>query len=173
MVVFEQRFPKGVQGTALNASDPYTVRDDVSSAFPSFFANATGEKHGFLAFSGDMTGSGAKHGTSFHDIPTGVTGFGPTCFFSKDLKDSVVLSSFSQFMAASNGKRDDGHAFGVQASITEFPVGYSLSFVLAASTKGGVNLAFEEWGDKLLHRYDKKRENSWRDYALNYLGYST
>ena len=172
MVVFEQRFPKGVKGTTLNESDPYKVRDDVSTAFPSFLANATTDA-GFLAFSGDMTGSGAKHGTGLGDVPTGVTGFGPTCFFSKDLKDSAVLSSYSQFMAASNGKREGAIAYGAQASITEFPAGYSLSFVLAVSRNGGVNMAFEEWGTKLLRKYGKSRENSWRDYSLNYLGYST
>ena len=101
MIVFEQSFPKGVQGTNSDAeTDPYSLRDDVSSAFPAFVTNATGQQ-GFLAFSGDMTGSGAKYGRGL-DVPSGVSGFGPTCFFSEDLKTSVVLSSFSQFMAASN-----------------------------------------------------------------------
>jgi hypothetical protein len=51
--------------------------------------------------------------------------------------------------------------------------GWSMSFVLAGSKAGGVNAAFEEWGDKLLHRYGKSRVTTWRDYSLNYLGYST
>ena len=91
----------------------------------------------------------------------------------QDLSASVVLSSFSNFMAASNGVRGNALAFGVQGSITEIPAGYSLSFVIAASPGGGVNRAVEAWGNKLLQRYGKTREMSYRDYSLNYLGYST
>lgn len=171
MIVFEQRFPQGVQGTNAGAGDPYDLRDDVSSSFPAFVSNTTGEQ-GFLAFSGDMTGSGAKHGRGL-DVPHGVTGFGPTCFFSEDLKSSVVLSSFSQFMAASNSVGMGAAKYGLQGSIMSVPAGYSLSFVLAASSDGGVNKAFEQWGDKLLHRYGKSREMTYRDFSLNYLGYST
>jgi hypothetical protein len=70
----------------------------VSSSFPSFANSNTSQEVGFLAFSGDMTGSGAKYGKGM-GVPHGVSGFGPTCFYSEDLKNSVVLSSFSQFMA--------------------------------------------------------------------------
>ena len=175
MIVFEQRFPKGARGTSLNASDPYSARDDVSTAFPSF--NSTfGANIGHLAFSSDMTDTCGTHRTGpVGSLPTGVTGFGPTCFFTRDLSSSAVLSSFSNFMAASNGARSDHaqQAFGVQGSIAEIPPGYSLSFVLAASRNGGVNRALEEWGDRLLQRYGKTREMSYRDYSLNYLGYST
>jgi hypothetical protein len=172
MIVFEQSFPKGVQGTNSDAeTDPYSLRDDVSSAFPAFVTNATGQQ-GFLAFSGDMTGSGAKYGRGL-DVPSGVSGFGPTCFFSEDLKTSVVLSSFSQFMAASNSVGGGTAEYGLQGSITAVPADYSLSFVIAESSAGGVNAAFEEWGDKLLHRYGKSREMTYRDFSLNYLGYST
>ena len=63
--------------------------------------------------------------------------------------------------------------YGLQGSITAVPADYSLSFVIAESSAGGVNAAFEEWGDKLLHRYGKSREMTYRDFSLNYLGYST
>ena len=49
----------GVDGTTLNASDPYSARDGVSTIFPSFVPAAG---LGYLAFAGDMTGSGFKHG---------------------------------------------------------------------------------------------------------------
>ena len=174
MIVFEQSFPLGAQGTSLSATDPYHSRDDVSTAFPLLNSTAAAAGLGHLAFTGDMTGSGARHGTGpIGGLPTGVTGFGPTCFFTKDLSTSVVLSSFSNFMAASNGNRGDAMAYGVQGSITAIPPGYSLSFVLTLSTAGGVNQGFEQWGDKLLQRYGKSREMTYRDYSLNYLGYST
>eukprot|EP01051_Picozoa_sp_SAG22_P023114 SAG22_NODE_5819_length_947_cov_1.515330_1_plen_65_part_10 len=61
--MFEQSFPKGVKGTSLMPSSPYSARDDVSSAFPSFGPPAaSGPALGYLAFAGDMTGSGFKHG---------------------------------------------------------------------------------------------------------------
>ena len=33
-VIFEQTFPKGVVGTSLSAANPMSVRNDVSTAFP-------------------------------------------------------------------------------------------------------------------------------------------
>ena len=175
MIVFEQSFPAGVQGTTRDPEDPYSARDDVSTAFPALNSTAASTAAGFLAFTGDMTGSNAKHGRGgIGVLPSGVSGFGPSCIFTEDLSQSVVISSFSQFMAASNGKRGGGAmAYGAQGSITDFPPGYSLSFVIVASSAGGVNTAFEEWGDKLLATYGKSREDTYNDYSLNYLGYST
>jgi hypothetical protein len=126
-----------------------------------------------------MTGSRFEYGNytgSSTDIPSkliGVTGFGPLCAFTKDLSKSAVISSFSQFMAASNGRTNDGVSYGLQGSITEVPAGYSLSFVVAQSPAGGVQAAFEAWGDRLLQRYSKEREVTYADYSLNFLGYST
>jgi hypothetical protein len=174
MIVFSQSFPAGVQGTTRTPEDPYSARDDVSSAFPAFTSTAASSAAGYLAFTSDMTGSGAKHGTGgIGTLPVGVKGFGPTCFFTEDLSQSVVLSSYSQFMAASNGHRSGGMAFGVQGSVTAIPPEYEMSFVLVASSKGGVNNAFEQWGDKLLATYGKSRDVTYNDYSLNYLGYST
>jgi hypothetical protein len=176
MLVFEQSFPKGVKGTTTNPTDPMAVRDTVSSAFPSFSERAsTDPELGMLSFSEDMMGSRAEHSSVKNKFqpPSGVKGFGPVCLFSKNLNNSVVFSSFSQFMAASAGSTSDGIEYGVQGSITEYPPGYSLSYVLTMGPRGGVNRAMENWGDRLLSRYGKTRENTYQDYALNYLGYST
>jgi hypothetical protein len=124
MLVFEQSFPKGVKGATVNPTDPMAVRDTVSSAFPSFSQRApTDPKLGMIAFNSDMMGSGVKHGsvTEKFQPPSGVKGFGPVCLFSQDLNNSVVLSSFSQFMAASAGSTSDGIEYGVQGSVTEYP----------------------------------------------------
>ena len=76
---------------------------------------------------------------------------------------------------ASSGRRNGGggHNFLCLHKEPEYPKGYSLSFAIVASGGGGVNAAFEEWGDKLLARYGKSREVTYKDYSLNYLGYST
>ena len=58
-VVFSQRFPHLVVGANLNTSDPMSVRDKVSTSFPSFVPVTD---LGYLAFSGDMTGSGFRYG---------------------------------------------------------------------------------------------------------------
>lgn len=87
----------------------------------------------------------------------------------KDLKQSIVISAYSQFMAASNGNLSQhpsgstaadaaaskAVAYGLQGSITEVPAGYSLSFIISTPPKtgAGVNAAFESWGDKLLSTY--------------------
>jgi len=259
-VVFEQSFPGVLTGTSLNASDPMAARDYVSTAFPSL---VPATELGYLAFSGDMTGSNFRYGTvtpsnssrrgsgaaaialgvcrisppghlaqpdggrcessewmytstsstareckAKHErleggcfdfatasatggIPTGVTGFGPAAFFTKGTGEGaenggaptigtiVVVSSYSQFMAASAGPASGGAVeYGLQASITEIPANYSLSYIIsgasgAAGNTGSINSAFEAWGDKLLGTYGKSREMTYRDYSLNYLGYST
>ena len=179
-IVFEQRFPRGVEGTAVNASDPMATRDTTSSAFPHWSNDGSlRENMGWLQFSGDMTGSNFQHGNGAFDQLdhlTGVKGFGPACVFSADGKSSAVFSSHSQFMAASSGVGAGGKSimYGAQGSITAFPAGYSLSFVLALGPTGaGVNAAFEAWGNTLLAHYGKQRAVTYDDYALRYLAYST
>ena len=186
-IVFEQHFPQGARGTALNASDPYSSRDGVSSMFPSLAPAAGAGPLGYLAFAGDMTGSGYQHGTDFGQLPSGVKGTGPICFFDKALRAAVVLSPFSNFMAASSahvavGSGGGDHlAYGAQGSITAYPKDYTLSFILtlgpAKSTvrrARGVNAALEFWGDALLATYGKSRIATYAtDFGLRYLSYST
>ena len=56
-------------------------------------------------------------------------------------------------MAASNAHDGTSYRYGLQGSITEVPAGYSLSYIIALAPSGGVNQAFESWGDKLLATY--------------------
>ena len=55
-------------------------------------------------------------------------------------------------MAASAAPGDADHSvqYGLQGSIEAVDPGYSLSYVIALAPEGGVNMAFEAWGDKLL-----------------------
>jgi len=179
-IVFEQAFPMGAKGTSPNSSVPYGARDDVSTFFPVFNGGkAKTDTVGFLSFAGDMTGSEYVYGKGMNQagsigMPSGVKGTGPVIFFDEAATTSAVVSSFSQFMAASSQYDKGQLSFGVQGSITEFPAGYSLSFVLSLGPKGGgVNAGMEAWGNKLLAVYGKDRAVTYRDYALNYLGYST
>jgi hypothetical protein len=55
----------------------------------------------------------------------------------------------------------------------DIQAGYTVSFIVSATQTAGVNQAFEAWGDKLLGTYGKSRALTYRDYSLNYLGYST
>ena len=59
------------------------------------------------------------------------------CFFTKDLSAAVVISPFSQFMAASSAHVGDTVAYGAQGSITSFPAGYSLSFIVSLEDSPG------------------------------------
>eukprot|EP00966_Prymnesium_polylepis_P245858 5687165-Prymnesium_polylepis.1 len=74
--------------------------------FPSFAAAK--KDLGYLAYAGDMTGSGYKHGTNFSALPSGVTGTGPVCLFDKGLNAALVMSPFSRFMAASSAHGGGG-----------------------------------------------------------------
>ena len=55
-------------------------------------------------------------------------------------------------MAASAAPGDADHSvqYGLQGSIEAVEPGYSLSYIIALAPEGGVNMAFEAWGDKLL-----------------------
>jgi hypothetical protein len=60
------------------------------------------------------------HGCLTNRPPT--SGAGPTAIFSEDQANVVVVSSFSQFMAASMADASGGgYSYGVQGSVTEFP----------------------------------------------------
>eukprot|EP00039_Didymoeca_costata_P026389 m.15829 g.15829 ORF g.15829 m.15829 type:complete len:770 (+) comp5505_c0_seq1:20-2329(+) len=175
-LVFEQRFPMGVKGTCLQPSNVMKERDNVSTSFPSMtMPSASDPERSLFQFSGDMTGDDYIY-SNFSEgvrIGTGVSGFGPMCVYSSDGKNAVVISPYSEFMAASAAHSATGLSFGVQGSFTEIPAGYSMAFIMSLTQPGNVNEAFEEWGDKLLNKFGKKRDNTYNDYALKYLGYST
>ena len=75
----------------------------------------------------DHSGSGGGGG-----LPTGVTGFGPAGIFTKDLANVAVISSFSNFMAASAGVASDKKGVvGLQKSFCfyMFMFDFDFSFV--------------------------------------------
>lgn len=169
VVVFEQHFPQGL--IDCQSGD----KDKVITAFPSFGAASGAPELGFLGYSGDMTGSQATDGIFGKDkLPDGIKGSGPVVLFTEDLSTSVVISSYSEFMANSQMSQDDASvSYGIMGNVTSVPAGYKIANVITLSPRGGVNNAMQAWGDVLLGAYGKTRDMQEQDYTLNWLGYST
>jgi hypothetical protein len=98
-----------------------------------------------------------------------VSGSGPIIVFSQDLTQSVVVSSYSNFMAHNMFYQDSTLYYGVMGSVTSIPAGYVLETVICAGE--GVNSVMLDWGDLLLAKYNKERDAYKRDFTLRYLGY--
>lgn len=176
-LVFGQKFVAEFVGTATGD------KDKIISSFPSFgYSASSATKRGFLQFGGDMTGSGyqlGELGVSHGKLGSGITGTAPLVVFDEQLASSVVLSPFSNFMAASQSVDETllhggALSYGVMGNVSSVPAGYELETGLVLS-HGGISAAMMAWGDILLERYGKTRDGAWdgRDVTLQYLGYST
>jgi len=115
--------------------------------------------------------SSGSHPSGSPPIGQGIKGTGPVVVFDSDLKTSVVLSPFSNFMAANQKLQGSALSYGVMGGVTAIPKGYSLSTVVSVGS--GVNAAMDSWGDILLKEYKKERYSYKEDLAMQYLGYST
>ena len=123
-------------------------------------------------FDFSTTGGGGGGGGGGHGgVGGGIQGSGPVVLFSEDLSTSLVLSSASNFMAASQTSGNATLSYGVMGAVRSIPANYSLSTIVALSR--GVNQAMEQWGDILLSTYNKQRYAYKRDPAMQQLGYST
>eukprot|EP00756_Hemistasia_phaeocysticola_P006011 Hpha_TRINITY_DN13618_c0_g1::TRINITY_DN13618_c0_g1_i1::g.122626::m.122626 len=175
--VFTQSFPEGAQN--LSTGD----KDKITTAFPVLVPQWESPK-GVVAYQGDMTGDGVKSGAwsasagKWHKtegstvIGEGISGTGPVVVFSTDLTRSLVLSPFSQFMAASQTfSSDSGLSYGVMGMVGSLPKGFSLQTVVVLGS--GVNSAMQTWGDVLLAKSGKQRYAYKNDLAMQTLGYST
>ena len=124
-----------------------------------------------------MLGAGASVGRFDgydlrNGLGSGLENTGPLAVFTKT--KSIVISPASQFMAV-NQRYDPVSselAYGIMGRVNELEPGYSYETIVSL-TVGSVTQAMEEWGDKLLNRYDKSREVSFADFTTNYLAYST
>lgn len=100
-IVFSQTYVTGANGT--NTSSSNHAENGVSSSFPSFAAGNTPEPLGFFSYCGSMVGwypvSGVW-GVNSTVGATGASGAGPIVLFNSQLSISFVLSSASNFMAA-------------------------------------------------------------------------
>ncbi len=171
-VVFSQVFESGV--TASQSGDV----DGVLSYFPSFrVGNFTSSRLGYMQYNGDMVGSGYHLGEwddKSSGIGSGIKGTGPLVVFTEDLSTSIVMSPFSHFMAANQAFSEDDRtvSYGVMGNVSSVPAGYTLETIIQVGS--GVQSVMMDWGDALLSRSGKGRDDAWtRDFALQYLGYST
>lgn len=104
-------------------------------------------------------------------VGTGVSGSGPLVLFEATLKTSLVISSASNFMVASQAIENNTLAYGIMGSVATIPSSFSVETIVVLSS--GVNAAMDSWGSILLARYGKVRSAYRRDFATQWLGYST
>ena len=171
-IIFSQFFPNGANNTATGD------REGVLSTFPSFTVGSspiTGRR-GYLQYSGDMVGSKYHIGEwddSTQGISSGIAGTGPLCVFQQSRHLAAVFSPFSNSMAVNQVFADNILDYGIMGNVTNIPEGYEISTIVSFA-EGGVNNAMISWGDVFLQQYQKDRYAAWeKDFALQYLGYST
>lgn len=151
--------------------------------FPSFQlpSPGSGPPRFYLQWDGDMAGQLFKAGAWQSGARLGgglVGGGGPLVIFADDASAgargslSVVLSPLNSFMVAAQHPRPSALGYGVLPSVRWVPAGFSVETIIVAGR--GVRSAVLAWGDRMLVRYGKDREDSWRrDATLESLGYAT
>ena len=178
VVIFEQHFPKGAEGTAVGGGqEPLVERAHVSTAFPSFVAeDLTGGPAGVLDFNGRFLKSSMAQAWSARTNVTSGEFSGPFVMFTETNEVAVMTSTFSNFPFGSLETAVVGGArvlqLGLLGSVTHVPPGYSLKFVSVVGA--GVTDAVLRWGAVLRGHYGKSAEAGYaRDLSLRYLGYGT
>nr|XP_006815625.1 PREDICTED: uncharacterized protein LOC102804514 [Saccoglossus kowalevskii] len=164
-VVFSQNFPEELTGTSINWSN------GVCTGFPSFKVEGKKGDKGFLSYGGlflETTNTGGWH-TGGLGINDGLYG-GPLAIFDKNL-NTVMISSFSEFMAGSLHLQNGVISFGIMGNASMIPQDYNYQTIVYYSR--GINQAIYEWGETLLKNYGKTRANMKSDFMVNYLGYYT
>ena len=156
--------------TGTDIGDP----DLVSSHFPSLSTNSS-QSLGFTQWYGEFIWINQFGRWSPDAWVFGGKQSGPIAIFDETAARTVVVSPYSNFMAASHLYSDateGGVAWGILGSIQHYPPNYSLQVVLHAHA-GGINSAMEEWGSLLLTTYNKPSDGPAFDYTVQYLGYNT
>ncbi|XP_078674668.1 uncharacterized protein LOC144912809 [Branchiostoma floridae x Branchiostoma belcheri] len=174
VVLFGQKFPDGANGTSVGNPD-YTC-----TGFPTLALEGQAGLLGYLSFGGNMFGgANIRAGEWYYQtegIRSGITG-GPLAVFDQDL-NTVVLSPFSEFMAASVWHNGTGEAesggevnYGIMGQVDNIPPDFDYQTILYYGK--GINQALHEWGGTLMRQYGKSRARTESDFSSNYLGYWT
>ncbi|KAI8505567.1 hypothetical protein Bbelb_167560 [Branchiostoma belcheri] len=166
----EAKFPDGANGTSVGNPD-YTC-----TGFPTLALEGQAGLLGYLSFGGNMFGgANIRAGEWYYQttgIRSGITG-GPLAVFDQDL-NTVVLSPFSEFMAASVWHNGTGEAvyggevnYGIMGQVNNIP--------RTSTTRPSCSTAraLHEWGGTLMRQYGKTRARTESDFSSNYLGYWT
>ena len=103
VVVFEQLFPAGLNGTSVDAADPASAKASLASAFPSFAcgaADASGVPKGFVAWGGRFMEASRAGAWEACDLPAGEYS-GPFALFDEARTGALMVSALSNFATAS------------------------------------------------------------------------
>jgi len=177
LLVLSQSFPNGTMNSAVGN------RDEIMTSFPSIKLSTLNPGDlGYVHFQGSMSGDGTHVGglnPSTNGINGGLTNTSPLGIFNAD--NCIIISALTDHMAINDGVYTDSNnnkemRWGLLGNISSVPKDYVVSFIISSTrNNGGPNEAMMNWGDRQL-RYNgnKERGNAHsRDYALQYLGYST
>jgi hypothetical protein len=142
-------------------------------------------RRGVVSWQGIMAGMDTKTGPWGGEgrgvIGEGIAGSGPVAIFAESMQATTVISSFQNFMAASQSVQDSPPhpsravvlSYGVMGSVSEISAGFTVETIVTACA-GGINQAMMEWGSRLLTQYATKPRFAYRDdFVMQQLGYST
>lgn len=176
ILLFSQQFPHGAPGTAFSAN--FVDADRVGCSFPSLlFSDLPSQRQrGYASWSGVMVDT--VHFGSWNNQTDGLNGGrtgGIFTVYDEQAKTTVFVSAASNFMTANFetvAGSPNSLRMGTLGTVSFLPVGYEMSFIMAASADG-INAAAQHWGDSLLTLHGKGRQSLEQDFTLQYLGYST
>ncbi|XP_064616875.1 uncharacterized protein LOC135480876 [Liolophura sinensis] len=170
-VIFSQTYLYEGRNTSASSENA------VIGGFPGF--NVEGQKGdlGYLSYGGMMVADtdkviGLWHNTTVN-IEDGLEG-GPIAIYDKH-GNVVIISPFSQFMAASNwhdGVLGGSVYWGIMGDVDRVPAGFTMETIVYYGN-AGINKAFQGWGDILRTKYGKSSSYKRSDFTINYLGYWT
>ncbi|XP_070576650.1 uncharacterized protein [Ptychodera flava] len=164
-IVFSQYYPQTLAGTSIEFSE------GVCTSWPAFRVEGKKGTKGYVSYGGtflDDTKIGQwKEGAG--NINFGLYG-GPLAIFDKSL-NTVVISSFSEFMAGSMQLMDGTINYGLMGSITQIPADFNFQTIVYYAD--GINKAIHGMGESLRKYYGKQGALRDTAFALNYIGYWT
>lgn len=168
-IVFSQLWVEGDDATSVGSPDT------VLSSFPTFLPTKSERSLGAQQWSEIFDTSQAfiwSGDNAKLDLARG-RACGPLILFDKDTPSLVsVFSTYSEFMATSFTAMSGQLAAGVVGSMKSVPAGYQSETILAFDSHGIIQ-GMLRWGDLLLGRYGKNRQDAYKQPTTQYLGYNT
>ena len=194
-IVFEQRFPSGLEGTGTLLDDAdramsldvvarrtgaegvravrpivHTGKVNAQTIFPGFTRDTEATAKDCFAYHGVFPQM--KHCTTatYHDSHMG--GVPLVVYDSKDASlPMTVFSPLNQPMASQMGSGLTFFGAGVKSTVTQIPAGWSQLFILTAGR--GINSGMMAWGDRMLKFTGKPRANMYKDLTHSTIGFWT
>lgn len=168
LILFEQRYPIGVQGTQAKS----TENRNPFCQFPSFDIRGNLTSLGWTTWRGTSSPASGV-GISIGQAPYSSTPANPVALYDQ-LHQTIVVSPLTNFkVAASYAGNDNSWKMGVSSMIPSVPSNFSHITVLLAGD--GVTATLEKWGREIIQGYygTDRKESIHNDISMNYLGYWT